>query len=204
MIIYEDVQGAKVVLTPEGQLDAQTVPELELKLQEIKDKPDNYPFFVEELVFDFSKLTYISSLGLRVVLQAQKLMKARQGKFVIQNIALAVHDVFEATGLVDLFVKDERLMVIQQLKTHIKTVLSIIGELDAGTAPILEEHLKSLEEEHLFHVWLDLKGLHSISSGGCQVLVNAKQRMQAENGRLVLQVTGASESVKETLSLNGL
>jgi anti-sigma B factor antagonist len=204
MMIYEDVQDTRVVLTPEGRLDAQTAPELELKLREINDNPELYQFFIKEIVFDFSKLTYISSLGLRVVLQGQKLMNVRQGKFMIQNIAPAVREVFQVTGLVDLFVKDERLMVIQKLKTHIKTVLSIIGDLDSETAPILEEHLKNLENEHLFHVWLDLKGLHSISSGACQVLVDAKQRMHTENGWLVLQVTGASESVKQTLNLNGL
>jgi anti-sigma B factor antagonist len=204
MMIYEDVQGAKVILTPEGRLDAQSAPELELKTREINDKPEHYQFLVKELVFDFSKLTYISSIGLRVVLQAQKMMKARQGKFSIQNIAPAVRDVFEVTGLVDLFVKDERLIVIQQSKTHIKTVLSVVGTLDAKTVPILQAQLKSLADEKVFDVRLDLTGLHFISDDACVALTNAKQRMQDRNGRLVLQDADAPETVKQTLSLHGL
>jgi anti-anti-sigma factor len=204
MMIYEDVQGARVVLTPEGRLDAQTAPELELKLEKIRAQPDTYQFFTKELALDFSKLMYISSLGLRVVLQGQKMMNARRGKFTIQNIAPAVREVFEATGLVDLFVKDERLIVIQQSKTHVKTVLSVIGILDAGTAPILEAHFKSLEDENLFNVWLDLTELHSISNDGCQFLLDAKQRMQKKNGRLFLQYTIAPESVRQILSAHNL
>jgi anti-sigma B factor antagonist len=117
-MIYEDVQGARLVLTPEGRLDAQTAPELELKLQKIKVQSDTYQFFTKELALDFSKLTYMSSLGLRVVLQAQKMM--------------------------------------------------------------------------------------NVSNDGCQVLVDVKQRMQEKNGRLVLQDTGAPESVKQTLSTHNL
>jgi anti-anti-sigma factor len=204
MVIYEYVQGARVVLTPEGRLDAQTAPELERKLQEINTQADTYQFFPKELVLDFSKLVYISSLGLRAVLLGQKMMNARQCKFTIQNIAPAVRDVFEATGLVDLFVKDERLIVIQQSKTRVKTVLSIVGSLDAGTAPILEAHLKNLEAENLFNVWLDLTELHSMNSDGCQVLLDAKERMQEKSGRLFLQDANASESVKHTLRVYNL
>jgi anti-sigma B factor antagonist len=204
MMIREDVQGARVVLTPEGRLDAQTAPILELKLRQIQDRPDTYQFFVKELVLDFSKLTYISSLGLRVVLQGQKMMNARQGKFMIQNIAPAVREIFGMTGLVDLFLKDERLVVIQQSKAREKTVLSLIGNLDAGTAPILESHLRSLEDENLFNVWLDLTGLHSISSDGCWVLADAKQHIHEKNGRLVLQDTDAPKSVKQSLSMYNL
>jgi anti-sigma B factor antagonist len=204
MMIYEDVEGARVVLTPEGRLDVQTAPELELKLQEIKAQRDTYQFFTKELALDFSKLTYISSLGLRVVLQAQKMMNERQGKFTIQNIVPAVREVFEATGLIDLFVKDERLIVIQQSKTRVKTVLSVIGSLDAGTAPILEAHFRRLGKENLFNIWLDLTELRSISNEACQFLLDAKQRMQARNGRLFLQYTIASESVRHTLSTHNL
>jgi anti-sigma B factor antagonist len=204
MLIYEDVQGARVVLTPEGRLDAQTSPELELKLRQIKDQPETYQFFVKELVLDFSRLTYISSLGLRVVLQGQKMMNVRQGKFRIQSIAPAVREVFETTGLVDIFVKDERLIVIQQSKTDTKAVLSVIGNLDEETAPILEAHLKSMEDENPVDVWLDLTELHSISSDGCQLLVDVKQYMHEKKRRLVLQDANAPEPVKQALTMHNL
>jgi anti-sigma B factor antagonist len=204
MMIYEDVQGAKVILMLDGRLDAQTAPELELKLQAIKDKPDNYQFFIKELVLDFSRLTYISSLGLRVVLHGQKLMNVRQGRFVIQNIAPAVRDVFEQTGLVDLFIKDERLIVIQQSKTRMKTVLSVIGNMDSETVPILEAQLKSLIDEKVFDVRLDLTRLNSISDDACLYLLDAKKRMQANNGRFVLQDAEALEPIKQALKIHGL
>jgi anti-sigma B factor antagonist len=200
MVIYEEIKGERIILTPEGRLDAQTAPELELKLREIKEPSDARLWLFKELVFDFSKLTYISSVGLRVVLQAQKMMNTLQGKFIIQNIAPAVREVFETTGLVDLFVKDERLIIIQQSKTRTNTVFSIVGNLDGETAPILEAHLKSLEDENLFNVWLDLTELRSIDSDGCRVLVNAKQRLHEKKGRLVLQDANALDAIKRTLA----
>lgn len=79
----------------EGRLDTVTAPQLEAELKESIDG-------VEELVFDFEKLEYISSAGLRVLLLAQKTMN-RQGSMTVCNVNEIVMEVFEVTGFVDIF-----------------------------------------------------------------------------------------------------
>ena len=54
-----------------------------------------------ELTLDFTKLEYISSAGLRVLLSTQKTMN-RQGKMVIRNVTPEVQEVFEITGFSDI------------------------------------------------------------------------------------------------------
>jgi anti-sigma B factor antagonist len=50
---------------------------------------------------DFSKLDYISSAGLRVLLSTQKQMN-KQGTMVIRNVNETISEVFEITGFVDI------------------------------------------------------------------------------------------------------
>lgn len=78
----------------EGRLDTTTAPRLEAELkQSIADST--------ELNLDFTKLEYISSAGLRVLLAAQKVMN-KQGKMVIRGVNDVISEVFEVTGFVDI------------------------------------------------------------------------------------------------------
>ncbi len=74
----------------EGRLDTTTAPQLE---SELKKNLDGIDF----LVLDFSKLEYLSSAGLRVLLSSQKTMNT-QGKMVIKNVNSTIMDIFEVTG----------------------------------------------------------------------------------------------------------
>lgn len=75
MKINRQKEETKLTIALEGRLDTMTAPRLEVELkQSVGD--------VTELVFDFAKLEYISSAGLRVLLLAQKTMN-RQGSMVI-------------------------------------------------------------------------------------------------------------------------
>ena len=73
-----------------GWLDTQTAPQLEEALSALDDS-------VTSLVFDFAKLEYISSAGLRQVIAAYKKMADKDG-FKIINISDEVYDVFKLTG----------------------------------------------------------------------------------------------------------
>jgi len=94
MTINKTLDGQKLVLTVEGRLDTTTAPELE---SVIKTSLEG----IEELVFDFAELEYISSAGLRVLLSAQKVMNA-QGTMVVKNISETVDEIFEVTGFSDI------------------------------------------------------------------------------------------------------
>ena len=77
-----------------GEVDSMNVTEIEeTLLKEINN--------VTELIFDLSKLEYISSAGLRVLLQMQKMMKS-QGNMTIKNVNEEVMEIFKVTGFVRL------------------------------------------------------------------------------------------------------
>ena len=77
-----------------GRLDTITAPDLDKELK------DSLPG-VETLAFDFSKLEYISSAGLRVLLSAQKVMN-KQGSMTLTNVNDSILEVFEMTGFSDI------------------------------------------------------------------------------------------------------
>ena len=56
---------------------------------------------VTDLTFDLKQLDYISSAGLRVLLQMQKTMK-KQGKMTVINVSEEVMEIFKVTGFVRL------------------------------------------------------------------------------------------------------
>lgn len=94
MIIIEKRQeGTDLFLKVEGRLDTLTTPELEKALGDYSA--------VRKLYFDFEKLEYISSAGLRLLLSTQKQMKT-QGKMVIQNINSDVERLLKMTGFISL------------------------------------------------------------------------------------------------------
>ena len=92
--INKTIENGKAAVSLEGRLDTTTAPDLE---RELKDSLDG----VSELTLDFSKLEYISSAGLRVLLSAQKRMN-RQGEMKITHINEIVREIFDVTGFADI------------------------------------------------------------------------------------------------------
>lgn len=89
MNIITKTDNNKLTVAVEGRIDTTTAPEFESR---IKSKIHN----CTELVFDFEKLEYISSAGLRILLGARKLM-GNNGMKVI-NVNDEVYEIFEITG----------------------------------------------------------------------------------------------------------
>ena len=93
MNIEQTKNGSALTIAPEGYLDTATAPELKAVL-------DTALAGVTELTFDFEKLEYISSAGLRVLLSAQKTMNS-QGSMRVIHVNETVMEIFEVTGFVD-------------------------------------------------------------------------------------------------------
>ena len=89
MEITSRTEGNKVTMEISGWLDTQTAPKLEEELSHLDDSVT--------LVFDFAKLEYISSAGLRQVISAYKKMAGKDG-FKIIHVSDEVLDVFRLTG----------------------------------------------------------------------------------------------------------
>lgn len=85
MEIISKTDGTKTTMEIVGWLDTQ----LEEELSKLTDE-------ITSLVFDFAKLEYISSAGLRQVIAADKKMQNKDG-FKIINVSDEVFDVFSLT-----------------------------------------------------------------------------------------------------------
>ena len=90
MVIIKKKDGGSLKIALEGRLDTSTAPSLEEALKEELNG-------VTDLEFDFAKLEYISSAGLRVLLSTQKIMK-NQGNMKVKNVCPEIMEVFDITG----------------------------------------------------------------------------------------------------------
>ena len=94
MTIKKKMNGTELEIALEGRLDTMTAPELEAELHQSLDG-------AQSLVLDFSKLDYISSAGLRVLLSAHKAMSGKGG-MKVTHVNEIVREVFEVTGFADI------------------------------------------------------------------------------------------------------
>lgn len=90
MDINKTLEGKVLTIALTDKLDTISAPALEEELGKSLDG-------IETLIFDFSKLNYLSSAGLRVLLNAQKQM-TKQGKMIIRHPNDVIMSVFEMTG----------------------------------------------------------------------------------------------------------
>ena len=139
---FEKTQdGTTLKVSLIGELDSMNTPELEEKL--IKEIDG-----VKELIFDLEKLEYISSAGLRVLLQMQKTMKT-QGSMVIRNTNEDVMDIFKVTGF---SASNDRFMcraasaaaVYVSLKTPSPWMCGIVCRSDGMGVFILSEMIRTV------------------------------------------------------------
>ena len=94
MTITSKKNGNALEIALEGRLDTMTAPELEAELKKSLEGADS-------LTLDFSKLDYISSAGLRVLLSAHKVMSGKGG-MTIKGVNEIVQEVFDVTGFADI------------------------------------------------------------------------------------------------------
>jgi len=90
MTITTKIEGEKLTVALEGNLDTVTSPDLEKALNGLLPS-------VAHLVLDLAKLEYISSAGLRVILSTSKVM-ARQGTMNLVNVPENIKEIFDMTG----------------------------------------------------------------------------------------------------------
>ena len=95
MTINKTKDGETLILTLEGRLDTTTAPQLQDVL--IPEFDTN-----KTIRLDFKGMEYVSSAGLRVVLQAEKTAKAKGGSMILCNVSADILEVFEMTGFSDL------------------------------------------------------------------------------------------------------
>lgn len=90
MNLTKTKKGTTVIISIDGRIDTNTAMEFG---EQVNDALDN----IENLILDFSNVEYISSLGLRAILELQKRM-ASQGTMKVLNPNSSVMDIFNMTG----------------------------------------------------------------------------------------------------------
>ena len=95
MEIIKEKNGTAVTMSLQGRLDTATAPQMEAELK--KDMEE-----VTRLILDMRELEYLSSAGLRVILNAQKMMGKRGGGMVVRHVNETIMEVFELTGFSDI------------------------------------------------------------------------------------------------------
>ena len=96
MDIKTKVVEDKATIEVEGKLTVQSAPDLEAAIGSL-------PTSIMDVDIDLEDLDYISSAGLRVLVSAQKMLSQRGGTLRLLSPNDDVSDVFDMTGLSEVF-----------------------------------------------------------------------------------------------------
>jgi len=95
--LREDKVGGVTVVEVKGRMDNVTAPALADRLMaSLRDSP-------VRVVLDLSRLEYISSAGLRVLLVAAKHADQTGSRLILCGISGRISQVFDVSGFLDLF-----------------------------------------------------------------------------------------------------
>ncbi len=90
--VAEERDDGALVLLPVGRLDSANARSFESIVMERIEGGE------QRLLVDFSRLDFISSSGMRVLLMAAKRLQASEGKLVLCAMAEHIHEVFRISG----------------------------------------------------------------------------------------------------------
>ena len=95
MTIDKKIENEVLTMKVMGRVDSSNSEQLETAVKESIGG-------IKEFIWDLDGLEFISSAGLRVIINAQKTMNS-QGKMKFINVNRLIMEVFDITGLVDIF-----------------------------------------------------------------------------------------------------
>lgn len=90
-IVIEET-GEKRIMRIEGRIDATSAPILEQKISALMDEGH------KRFLLDFSKVDYLSSAGMRVLLSATKKLKVKEGELALCSMHEEVMEIIKMAG----------------------------------------------------------------------------------------------------------
>lgn len=90
-------KDGKYIVALEGELDTAHALEVEQAMQPLHELSE------KDITIDCTKLEYIASSGLRILLSLLKNAKAKENHVVLKNLNDEIKEVFKMTGFIDLF-----------------------------------------------------------------------------------------------------
>jgi anti-anti-sigma factor len=97
MEITEEKRGKVQIIGLRGRLDAVTSPDVEKRLLAMVAQGN------VRIALDLSGLSYISSLGLRVLMAVAKQVRAGGGRMALATLTDTVQEIFKLAGFMELF-----------------------------------------------------------------------------------------------------
>lgn len=82
----------KVILRIDGRIDAASAPVLERRLMQLVDEDHQH------LLLDFTRVDYLSSAGMRVLLAITKKLRAKKGNLLIFSLGEDVLEIVRMAG----------------------------------------------------------------------------------------------------------
>lgn len=98
MNIEVSTRSPLAIISISGKVHLSTAQSFDERLQRVLEDES-----LNQLILDFSNVDYISSVGLRSVLQAGKTMKSRNGKMALTTTQEFTQQIFEDAGFAMLF-----------------------------------------------------------------------------------------------------
>ncbi len=95
MTITKTQDNGTITLALSGSLDTATAPQLYDALLPLFDES-------EQVTLDFAELEYVSSAGLRVLLQGEKTAMAKGRQMTLAHVSDGIMEVLEMTGFTDI------------------------------------------------------------------------------------------------------
>lgn len=90
--IQEEEREGKKILRIAGKIDASSAPILEKQINSLLESD------LKKLLLDFTRVEYLSSAGMRLLLSATKKLKAREGRVVICGMNREVMEIIKMAG----------------------------------------------------------------------------------------------------------
>ena len=94
MNLIKEFENGALIIKPEGALDTAAAPQTEKELKADVKRADG-------VTLDLRNVPYVSSAGLRLILNLHKALK-KKGGLTVRNANGSVREVFELTGFSDL------------------------------------------------------------------------------------------------------
>jgi anti-sigma B factor antagonist len=85
-----------LIICVEGNIDSKTSPELQQKIVEAT-------LDANKIIIDMSKVEFVSSAGLRVLLMVYRQIKTNNGTVVLVGVSEEIKEVMSMTGFINFF-----------------------------------------------------------------------------------------------------
>lgn len=96
MNVSINTQNDILIIIVEGNVDSKTAPELQQKIVEVTHDS-------KKVIIDMTKVEFVSSAGLRVLLMVYRQIKTNNGIVVLVGVSEEIKEVMSMTGFINFF-----------------------------------------------------------------------------------------------------